>query len=226
MARNHVAANILMFVLIVGGLIKGYSIKQEVFPEVDLDRVQVSVIYPGAGPEEVEEGILLQIEENLTGIDGIKEITSSASEGIGVVTAEVASREDPDLVLQDIKSEVDRIVTFPEDAEKPVIAKLVNRAEVISVVVYGEVADKVLREQAEEIREELLALEGITQVDLSGVRPYEISIEIPEENLPSICPGGRSRPRAGRSCCARRSAGISARNMRTSSWSRTPVESR
>ena len=183
MAKNHVAANILMFVLIVGGLIKGYSIKQEVFPEVDLDRIQVSVAYPGAGPEEVEEGILRQIEENLTGIDGIKEITSSASEGIGIVIAEVATGEDQDLVLQDIKSEVDRIVTFPEDAEKPVIAKLVNRAEVISVVVYGEVSDKVLREQAEEIREELLALPGITQVDLGGVRPYEISVEIPEENL-------------------------------------------
>ncbi len=183
MARNHVAANILMFVLIVGGLIKGFSIKQEVFPEVDLDRVQVSVAYPGAGPEEVEEGILRQIEENVTGIDGIKEITSSASEGIGIVIAEVESGEDVDLVLQDIKSEVDRIVTFPEDAEKPVIAKLVNRAEVISVVVYGDVSDRVLREQAEEIREELLALEGITQVDLGGVRPYEISVEIPEENL-------------------------------------------
>ena len=183
MARNHVAANILMFVLIVGGLIKGFSIKQEVFPEVDLDRVQVSVAYPGAGPEEVEEGILRRIEENVTGIDGIKEITSSASEGIGVVTAEVESGEDVDLVLQDIKSEVDRIVTFPEDAEKPVIAKLVNRAEVISVVVYGDVSDRALREQAEEIRDELLALPGITQVDLGGVRPYEISVEIPEENL-------------------------------------------
>jgi multidrug efflux pump subunit AcrB len=183
MARNHVAANILMFVLIVGGLIKGFSIKQEVFPEVDLDRVQVSVAYPGAGPEEVEEGILRRIEENVTGVDGIKEITSSASEGIGVVTAEVESGEDVDLVLQDIKSEVDRIVTFPEDAEKPVIAKLVNRAEVISVVVYGDVSDRALREQAEEIRDELLALPGITQVDLGGVRPYEISVEIPEENL-------------------------------------------
>lgn len=183
MAHNHVAANILMFVLIVGGLIKGFSIKQEVFPEIDLDRVQVTVAYPGAGPEEVEEGILRRIEENLSGVDGIEEIRSTASEGGGVVTAEVASGEDPDLVLQDIKAEVDRIVTFPEDAEKPVIAKLVNRAEVISVVVYGEVSDRALREQAEEIREELLAKPGITQVDLSGVRPYEISIEIPEENL-------------------------------------------
>ena len=114
MARNHVAANILMIVLIVGGLIKGYSIKQEVFPEVDLDRVQVTVVYPGAGPEEVEEGILRQIEENLTGIDGIKEITSSASEGIGIVIAEVASGEDVDLVLQDIKSEVTGSSPFPK----------------------------------------------------------------------------------------------------------------
>ncbi len=183
MARNHVAANILMIVLIVGGLLKGFSIKQEVFPEVDLDMVQVTVAYPGAGPEEVEEGILRKIEENLSGVDGIEEIRSTATEGAGVVTAEVASGEDPDLVLQDIKAEVDRIVTFPEDAEKPVIAKLVNRSEVISVVVYGNVSDRALREQAEEIREELLAVPGITQVDLSGVRPYEISIEIPEENL-------------------------------------------
>ena len=149
MAKNHVAANILMLVLIIGGMVKGFSIKQEVFPEVDLDRIQVSVAYPGAGPEEVEEGILRKIEESLTGVDGIKEITSSAAEGIGVVTAEIETGEDPDRVLQDVKSEVDRIVTFPEDAEKPVISKLVSRSEVISVVVYGDVSERVLREQAE-----------------------------------------------------------------------------
>ncbi len=183
MARNHVAANLLMFVLIVGGLVKGFSIKQEVFPEIDLDRVQVIVAYPGAGPEEVEEGIIRKIEENLTGVDGIKEITATAAEGVGVVTAEVASGEDVDRVLQDVKSEVDRIITFPEEAEKPVIAKLVSRSEVISVVVYGDVSERVLREQAEAVREDLLAMPGITQVDLGGVRPYEISIEIPEENL-------------------------------------------
>ncbi len=183
MAKNHVAANILMLVLIIGGMVKGFSIKQEVFPEVDLDRIQVSVAYPGAGPEEVEEGILRKIEESLTGVDGIEEITSSAAEGIGVVTAEIETGEDPDRVLQDVKSEVDRIVTFPEDAEKPVISKLVSRSEVISVVVYGDVSERVLREQAEGIRDDLLALPGISQVDLGGVRPYEISIEIPEENL-------------------------------------------
>ncbi len=183
MAKNHVAANLLMIILIVGGLIRASSVKQEVFPEISLDTVQVSVAYPGAGPEEVEEGILLQIEENLTGVEGIKQIKSVAKEGIGVVSAELYPGEDPDVKLQEIKSEVDRIITFPEDAEKPVITKLLNRYEVVSVVVYGDASDRALREQAEQSREELLSYPEMTQVDLSGVRPYEISIEVPEENL-------------------------------------------
>ena len=183
MTRNNVAANLLMLVLVVGGLIKGRTLKQEVFPEVSLDRIQVSVAYPGAGPEEVEEGILLQVEENLTGVDGIKELRSRAAEGFGTVTAELVPGEDPDRLLQEIKSEVDRIVTFPQDAEKPVISKLLNRREVISLVVYGALSEHSLREQAEMIRDELLGLSGITQVDLSGVRPYEIAVEVSEENL-------------------------------------------
>jgi multidrug efflux pump subunit AcrB len=183
MAQNHVAANLLMMVFVVGGLVLGYSIKQEVFPEITLDMIKVSVVYPGAGPEEVEEGILLKIEENLTGVDGIEEIKSVATEGIGSVTAEIRAGEDPDNVLQDVKTEVDRIITFPEDAEKPVVTKVLNRYEVISVVVYGAVSERSLREQAEIVQDELLQMPQITQVDLAGVRPYEISIEIPEENL-------------------------------------------
>jgi len=183
MTNNHVAANLLMMIFIVGGLIKGLSIKQEIFPEIALDKIQVTVEYPGAGPEEVEEGIILKIEDNLTGIDGIKEIKSVAAEGRATVTAEIRSGENADLILQDIKSEVDRIVTFPEEAEKPVVTKLLNLTEVISVVVYGDVSERTLREQAEIIREELLAYPEITQVELGGVRPYEISVEIPEENL-------------------------------------------
>ncbi len=183
MTRNHVAANLLMLVLVVGGIMNGPSIKQEVFPEVSLDRVQVQVGYPGAGPEEVEDGILLKVEENLTGVDGIKQIKSVAAEGFGTVTAELNAGEDADRVLQDIKSEVDRIITFPEDSEKPVISKLLTRREVNSVVVYGQASERSLREQAERVREDLLALPGITQVELGGVRPFEISIDIPEQNL-------------------------------------------
>jgi multidrug efflux pump subunit AcrB len=183
MANHHVAANLLMLVFVVGGLILAPKVKQEVFPEVSLDWISVSVPYPGAGPEEVEEGILLKIEENLTGVDGIKQIKATASEGVGTVMAEVQEGMDPDKVLQDVRSEVDRITTFPLDAEKPVISKLLNRLEVISVVVYGDLSERSLRERAEAIRDELLTYPQITQVDLGGVRPYEISIEIPEQQL-------------------------------------------
>jgi multidrug efflux pump subunit AcrB len=183
MAHNHVAANLLMIVLIVGGFSNAFSIKQEVFPEFSMDMIQVTVAYPGAGPEEIEEGILLQVEENLTSVDGVKEIKSSAREGVGSVIAELYPGEDPDIKLQEIKSEVDRIITFPEDAEKPVITKILNRYEVISVVVYGDASERAIREQAEIIREELLDIPEITQVDLGGVKPYEISIEVSEETI-------------------------------------------
>ncbi len=183
MAHNHVAANLLMLCFVVGGLVIGVTVKQEVFPEVQLDSISVSVVYPGASPEEVEEGILLKIEENISGVDGVKEINAVAAEGVGTVTAVIRTGEDADLILQDIKSEVDRIITFPQDAEKPIITKLLNRREVISIVVYGNVSERILREQAEALRDELLDMEDITQAELGGVRPYEISIEIPEANL-------------------------------------------
>ncbi len=183
MANNHVAANLLMLVLVIGGLIMAPEIKQEIFPEVSLDRVSIVVAYPGAGPEEVEEGIILKIEESLTAVDGIKQIKSAANEGSGSVVAEIYSAEDVDLVLQDIKSEIDRITTFPEDAEKPVISKVSNRREVVSVVVYGEVDEHTLRDQAEKIRNELLELPNITQIELSGVRDPEITAEISARTL-------------------------------------------
>jgi multidrug efflux pump subunit AcrB len=183
MAKNHVAANLLMLVFVVGGFILGPKVKQEVFPEVTLDWISITVPYPGAGPEEVEDGILLKIEENLSGIDGIKQIKSSAAEGAGRVLVEVREGVDPDAVLQDVKSEIDRITTFPLDAEEPLIAKLLTRREVISIVVYGDIPERSLREWAESVRDELLTYEQITQVDLGGVRPYEISIEISEDNL-------------------------------------------
>ncbi len=160
-----------------------FAIKQEIFPEIALDIVKVTVPYPGVGPEEVEDGIILKIEENLSSLTGIKEIRSVANEGVGSVTAEILHGEDVDVMLQDIKAEVDRITTFPEDAEKPVVTKVANRREVVSIVVYGNASERSLREQAEAIRDDLLAMPGITQVDLRGVRPYEISIDAREEDL-------------------------------------------
>ncbi|MBL7032445.1 MAG: efflux RND transporter permease subunit, partial [Nitrospira sp.] len=183
MANNHVAANLLMLIFIIGGLVMAFSIKQEVFPDIELDVVQVSVAYPGAGPEEVEDGIVLKIEESLSSVNGIKEITSVANEGFGSVTAEILDGEDIDLILQDIKAEIDRVTTLPEDAERPVVSKIANRREVVSIVIYGNAPERSLREHAESIRDELLAIPGITQADVSGVRPFEISIDVKEDTL-------------------------------------------
>ncbi len=183
MANNHVAANLLMMVFVVGGMVKGYGVKQEVFPEIALDKIQVEVSYPGAGPEEVEEGIILKVEEAISGIDGIDELSSQAFEGRGNVIAELRSGMDANVVLQDIKSEVDRITTFPEDAEEPVVSKILNLQETVSVVVYGDLPERTLRERAEMVRNELLDYPEITQVELGGVRPYEVTIEVTEESL-------------------------------------------
>jgi multidrug efflux pump subunit AcrB len=183
MADNHVAANILMLVFVVGGLLIGRSIKQEVFPEFELDIVTVTVAYPGASPVEVEDGIIRPVEHAVSSINNVKRITATAREGVGTVMIEVIEGEDVDAVLNDAKAEVDRIRTFPEEAEKPVVSKLSRRHEVISLVVYGDASERAIREQAERVRDDLLALPGITQVELEAVRPYEISIEISEENL-------------------------------------------
>lgn len=183
MADNHVAANILMLIFVIGGLLIGRSVKQEVFPEFDMDMVTVTVAYPGASPVEVEDGIIRPIEHAVSGINNIKRILASAQEGVGSVTLEVIEGEDVDAVVSDVKAEVDRIRTFPEEAEKPVTSKVVRRREVISLVVYGDASERSIREHAERVRDDLLALPDITQVELQAVRPYEISIEISEENL-------------------------------------------
>lgn len=183
MAGNHVAANILMLILVVGGLVIGSSVKQEVFPEFELDMITVSVAYPGASPIEVEDGIIRPLEHAISSVDNVKRITAYAQENVGIVSVEVMEGADSDLVLNDVKSEVDRIITFPDDAEQPTVAKATNKSEVITLIVYGDVAERAISEQAERIRDDLQAKPNISQVSLSAVRPYEISIEISEENL-------------------------------------------
>jgi len=183
MAGNSVAANLLMLVLLVGGLIFGMQIKQELFPDFEMDYVTVTVPYSGASPEEVEQGIVLAVEEAVSGLDDIKEITSSAREGSATITIQIISGADLDKLAQEIESEVDRITSFPDEAEEPQVKILSRRREVISVVLYGDHDHRILRELAEQARDQLLQDPDITQVDLSGVRSLEISIEVPQDNL-------------------------------------------
>ena len=183
MARNHVAANLLMFVLVGGGAIIAWDIKQEVFPEYALDIIDVGISYPGASPEEVEEGIILAVEDEVRSLDGIKEINSSAWEGYGRTTIELTESADPNKMLQDIKAAVDRIRSFPEDVERPRISLQRRRREVMKVVLYGAADERDLFYRAQAIRNELLDLPCITDVDLGGVRSPEITVEVPEAEL-------------------------------------------
>lgn len=183
MARNSVAANLLMLVFIVGGLMLAPRIKQEVFPEVELDTVSIQVVYPGAGPEEVEQGVILAVEEAVRGIDGVKKVRSTAIESMGTVRVELLTGTNSNEVLNDIKSAVDRITSIPRDAERPVISLLSNRQQVISLVIYGDKTEAELKSLGDEIRDELLGDKRITSVELGGVRPPEISIEVPQENM-------------------------------------------
>lgn len=183
MAGNPVAANLIMGMLLVGGLLVGSRIKQEVFPEFDLDLVRIAVPYPGASPEEVEKGILLSIEEAVRGLDGVKEVISSAQEGMGSVTVEMLTGYSLQKLSQDIKTEVDRITSFPEDAERPQVTAVARKRQVISLILYGDVGERSLREMAERVRDRLLEDPAITQADLVGVRPLEIGIEVPEARL-------------------------------------------
>ena len=183
MAGNSVAANLIMVIFLIGGLIWANRVKQEVFPEFETDTVTISVAYPGASPEEAEQGIILAVEEAVQGLDGIDEVTSSAREGSGTVTVKALQGADLQKLAQDVQNEVDRITSFPEDSEKPRVEISTRRHEVVSLVVYGDQDEHVLRETAEQLRDGLLQEPGITQVDLSGIRDLEISIEVPLANL-------------------------------------------
>lgn len=182
-ASNHVAANLLMFLIIAAGVLTVFTIRMEVFPEFSVDMISVTVPYLGASPADVEEGVCIRVEEAIEGVDGIKRMNSAASEGFGSTTIEVEEYADPTEVLDDVKAEVDRIITFPEETEKPVISEVKPRHRVITIVIHGDVSEKTLKELSDEIRDDLTAMKDISQVDISGVRPYEISIEVSEQTL-------------------------------------------
>lgn len=183
MAGRSVTANLLMLVLLIGGLVMGQNISKDVFPDFELDRVSISLIYPGASPEEVERGTILAVEEAIQDIEGIKEITSTAREGSGTVTVEIIEGEDVSEIAQEIKNSVDRISSFPDDAEDPRVTVPSRKRYVVSLALYGDQPEAVLREMAEMVRDRLLMDPEISQVELSGIREYEISIEIPQNVL-------------------------------------------
>ena len=183
MAKNHVAANLLMGFIMLSGLLSMLQTKRETFPEMSLDQVQIQIPYLGATPAEVEEAVCKRVEERVRGLEGVRRVRSTAAEGMGVVRVEIERGVDISKLLDDIKNEVDRIDTFPAETEEPVIKELTRRNQVIDVVLYGDVDEKALKIVAELVRDDLRTSRVISQVELSGVRVDEISIEISEEAL-------------------------------------------
>ncbi|MCH7531539.1 MAG: efflux RND transporter permease subunit [Gemmatimonadetes bacterium] len=186
MAKHKVAANLLMVFVIMAGFVSMGTLVQEVFPEFSLDIVMVSVPYPGATPDEIEQSILLRIEEQVQSVEGIDEITSTAAEGLGTVLLQLALGADASRVLDDVKAEVDRITTFPVDAERPEIRELTNRQSVIKLVIFGDVSERTLKEIAYRTEDALSELDEISFVETSGVRQYEISIEVDQSTLRAL----------------------------------------
>ncbi|MBA2880856.1 multidrug efflux pump subunit AcrB [Desulfosalsimonas propionicica] len=183
MVRNPIAANLLMVILIAGGIWTAFAIQKEVFPEFELDMVEVYVSYPGADPAEVEQGILLPVEEAIRGVEGIEEITSTAREESGRVQIELVSGANRMKVFQDIDQAVNRIRTFPDNIEEPEVRLLDPRRDVMEIGLYGDVDIWTLRVLAERLRDLLLAHQAVTQVELGNVPDYVTHVEIPRDTL-------------------------------------------
>lgn len=182
-ARNSVAANLLMFGLIIGGLFSAFTINKEVFPRFELNLLNVHVGYPGGAPQEIEEGITIKIEEAIKDVQGIKKVTSIASDSTGTVTIEVDDDADPAEVLNEVKLRVDTISTFPASIEQPEVYRIRPEQDVIWLSIYGDAPLTELKELAKTIRDQMTALPSVSRANVVGAPSYEISIEVTEDKL-------------------------------------------
>ena len=182
--EHRVTVNLLMIFICIIGLMSLSNMKRQVFPDFTLDRISIQVVYLGASPEEIEEGIVIKIEEKIASVDGIKKIISKAREGLGTVLLELNEDvKDVQKVVDEVKILVDSITNFPEEAEKPIVQELTIKEDAINIAIYGNVSEMTMRRIGEKIRDDLLAYRDISQVNLAGVRDYEITVEISEDNL-------------------------------------------
>ena len=184
MARNPVAANLLMVLMIAGGLLIMFTtVKQEYLPNTEPDTVTVKVALPGATPAEVEQSIVLALEDALSAVQGIDKLTATASEGSANITLELNNDRDRQLAYNDIQQAVDGVSTLPDDAEEPVVALSVRRRAVLSLILHGDTTPGAMRMAAEHVRSSLLSDPGITQVDITEERDLELHVEVPEATL-------------------------------------------
>ena len=182
-AHNPVAANLLMVLLLLGGAFGAITTNQEEFPNFDVKVVNIQVPYLGAAPIEVERSVCIRVEESIEGLEGIEKIRSVATEGMCNVVAELLVDANEISVLNEIKSRVDGINSFPTETEKPIVSKLALTRRVVQVAVSGDTDERTLKEIARELRDDIAAVKGISQVSVEYIRPYEISVEVAEREL-------------------------------------------
>ncbi|MFK8053389.1 MAG: efflux RND transporter permease subunit, partial [Woeseiaceae bacterium] len=182
-ANNGVAANLLMILIIVFGVVSAFQIRKQTTPEFELNAIQVIVPYPGAAPQEVEQGVITKVEEAVQDVAGIDEINASAREGSGTLTLDVSNDADLNQVISQVKTRVDAISGLPELTEKPIIEKIEIPIPVIFISVYGDLDEYARKSLSRDIREGLIAIPEVNDVELLGDRDYEISIEVSESTL-------------------------------------------
>ncbi|RLA44352.1 MAG: AcrB/AcrD/AcrF family protein [Gammaproteobacteria bacterium] len=183
MATNPIAANLLLVIVLIAGYIAIGGIRKEVFPSFPTDTFTVTVPYPGSSPVEVEQGIVLKLEEELRDIIGVKEIRSAAMEGVAVITVEMEAGSDIAKALNQAKVRVDGIRSFPLDAEEPIVEEVISRGFAMRVSLYGNIDENGLKQLTDQVREEILELEGISEIRMLGERSYQLSIEVSTASL-------------------------------------------
>ena len=180
---NPVAANLLMILLLIGGALAIPALNKQFFPEIEINSVSVSMVYPGASPREVEEQICARIEEAVHDLRGIKEIRSVAQQGLGTVLIEAAQGYDTSQLTAEIKTRVDAINTFPGDAERPVVVENAYRHLMAVVNIAGDISERELKILGERLRDDLSSEPYVSIVELRDPRPYEVAVEVSEETL-------------------------------------------
>ena len=182
-AHNPVAANLLMAIILVVGLGSAFSIQRAMFPTFDIDMIFINMAYPGASPEEVEQGIVLKIEEAINDLDGIKRVESDAMESLARIIIEPLDGTDINELLADIKNRIDAVQHFPENAEKAIISQPELLFPALQLQLSGELDERSMKTLADELRRELLTLPEVSAAEVVGARDYEVSIEISEQLL-------------------------------------------
>jgi len=182
--RYHVAVNVIIIAFAVFGIFGAKSLKSSFFPLTDSKNILISITYPGASPQEVEEGIVLKIEDNLKGLQGVDRVTSTSRENSGTINVEIEKGRDIDFMLLEVKNAVDRVPTFPTGMEPLIVAKLETVRQTISFAISGDhIPLSTLKQIGRQIENDIRAIEGISQITISGYPQEEIEIAVNENNL-------------------------------------------